>query len=128
MGAASRRHRGKLLYRTAAALSHDSGRVGKLHKRRFIRVLVQVAGWTGPCLLMCGAYLREELIVVVLQDPHFRLQLPDVVGGGIWRRKDGEGEERLAFQRAQKEKIETQVAAAAGAEGPTWSPKGCCAL
>lgn len=29
------------------------------------------------------SHLREELVVVVLQDAHFRLQLPDVVGGGI---------------------------------------------
>ena len=46
-----------------------------------------------------------------------------------WRRDLEEKEKRLAFQRAQTEKKkETQVAAAAGAEGPTWSPEGCCAL
>lgn len=48
------------------------------------------------------SHLREELIVVVLKDPYFSLQLPDVVGGGICRRKEGK-EERLAFQRPPTE-------------------------
>lgn len=43
-------------------------------------------GGTGVRLVvvsMFASHLREELIVIILQYPHLRLQLPDVVGGGI---------------------------------------------
>ncbi len=48
-----------------------------------------MCGMYTVCACVCAPHLWEELIVIILQDPHFRLQLSDVVGGGIWRR-DGE--------------------------------------
>lgn len=67
-------------------------------------------------------HLREELIVIILQYPHFRLQLPDVVGGRIWRR-DGEekrGGEVISISKTSSGK---QAGRATEAEGPRRAQK-----
>lgn len=110
-----------------------TGWIKKLHKRGLSEFKWYLTGLVVPLThlqvterererRMCAPHLREKLIVVVLQDPHFSLQLPDVVGGGIWRR---EGEEKRGGEEISISKTSSgkQAGRTTGAKGPHRAPK-----
>lgn len=76
------------------------------------------------CVSLCKPHLWEELIVIVFQYPHFRLQLPDVVGGRIWRRDEEEKKKRrgevISISKTSSGK---RAGRATEAEGPQRAPK-----